>query len=216
MKMDALLILRKKEIINVDNLLQEKWKKYNLIQVGCNEIGCNDDTYENSNRTYHSSEILNDKLTSDSGKHDAREDCVVKKYKLTDCHLKDERYSRVLIGKNRMLKIELFEEFPWATFHHQTKEKDTGGWLQYGICGRAKEFNGNTWREGGESNQDVWINGTKDWDNFDQAQKLRLHANPDTHKKSMGFLFARDNYHILTDLDKQGNGELEGRQIQNR
>ena len=77
-------------------------------------------------------------------------------------------------------------------------------------------MNCDTWREEKSSKQDIWVDGIKNWSNFGQANKWRLHANSATHQRSLDFLFARDKHHILNDLDKQGNGQLEERQIQNR
>ena len=64
--------------MNVDNLLHVKGEEYNIRQLGYDEMGCNNNINGKSNRTYHSNRILNEKISSGSGKQSVTEDCIVK------------------------------------------------------------------------------------------------------------------------------------------
>ena len=49
--------------------------------------------------------------------HSAKENYLIKKYKLADYHLEDKFISKIMImNKIRYLNVDRFNEFPWANF----------------------------------------------------------------------------------------------------
>ena len=107
------------ELTKLDELLKDKRNEYLSMQQKCN-MEYSIANVISSNNTKNSSiakvphiELIKEKVIS----HSTKEDYIIKKDKLTDHHLKDKSVSTITVKKQaRSLNVDLFNEFPWATY----------------------------------------------------------------------------------------------------
>ena len=106
------------------------------------------------------------------------------------------------------MNTKRFIEYKWGTFRH--------GLLQCGLCAKAKDFGCQLWISGNKTNQDVWIDGTRDWKNYSGPQKWKQHNESDTHRIVVEFLYNRHHHNVVTEIDQHRKGILKQCQERNR
>ena len=80
-----------------------------------------------------------------------------------------------------MLNITRFREFMWGIFKESRSNNHSGSWLKCGTCTKAKTLGFLIWQA--STKQDMWVEGTNEWDNYSESRKWELHAISQPHKQ---------------------------------
>ena len=215
-KIDSLIAIKQKELKNWEEMIAQKKEEYKILETLCQSanLGAKPDTLCGTTDTGTSALKSNTSRT-----YKEKEDILVSIYSLTDLHLKDKKLSRIHVRRKdkwswRMLNTTRFREFSWGIFEETRSNNHSGGWLKCGICTKAKTLGCLIWQT--PTKQDMWVEGTNDWDNYSGSRKWELHAISQPHKQSVDFLINRDQHQIQNDIDLQAKGQLADCQVRNR